>query len=142
MIKKYYKILHGSEKFNNNSMVKKNTKFFITEFISSAIENIYSELSIDNQWKIMLGHYQISNKEVIQKYIKSLTYENFLDTIYWKLISAIKKEQANNNCQLCNSDKKLTTHHRNYKIKGLEIDNMNELIVLCDKCHNKFHNKE
>ena len=92
---------------------------------------------------------QVDAIESIQKsmteeaiiFFKKMPYQMFLNTYYWKTISDYKKEQFGNKCQLCGSEKYLNTHHRDYSIRGEEFKNLNELTVLCNKCHSKFHDK-
>ena len=74
----------------------------------------------------------------VKEMIKKLEYKEFLRTPYWKAISEYKKYE-NKKCQLCSSTDNLHVHHTNYRILGEEIFKMDELTVLCDKCHNKFH---
>ena len=68
-------------------------------------------------------------------------YYDFLKTPYWKAIAAHTKYKAGYRCQICNSADHLVTHHRDYSIHGLEHAHIHELTVLCDDCHNKFHNQ-
>lgn len=74
--------------------------------------------------------------------IKEMDYYKFLQTPYWKAVSLQAKHKASYRCQLCNSGKKLQTHHRSYDVHGYEHLNMNELIVLCEECHQKHHDIE
>ncbi len=105
-------------------------------------------LNPDSNWTIPLekAFYRLSqvydqtDKDKIAKYIRSMDYDDFLETPYWKAISYHKKRQAGFRCQLCNSDGYLVTHHRDYKrAYGWEIENLSELIVLCDSCHETHH---
>lgn len=82
------------------------------------------------------------NWAVISNYIKDMDYEDFLSTPYWKAIAAHTKYKAGYRCQVCNSSAFLATHHRNYGIHGREHAHLNELIVLCKHCHQKFHGYE
>lgn len=66
--------------------------------------------------------------------------KQFLSTPYWTAIAAKKKIKAHYCCELCNSQKLLNVHHKTYEHHGYELDNMNDLIVLCSDCHKKFHN--
>ena len=79
--------------------------------------------------------------ETVSDYIKDMDYRHFLKTPYWKAIAAHTKYRAGYRCQLCNSAYNLVTHHRSYKIHGREHAHMHELIVLCNNCHSKFHDK-
>lgn len=78
-------------------------------------------------------------RDVIKYYSNSLDYKDYLKTPYWKLVSSLSKRKANYKCQLCGSDYNLNVHHRSYKNRGIEIYNMEDLIVLCFDCHQKFH---
>lgn len=71
-----------------------------------------------------------------------MNYRDFLSTPYWKAIAAHTRYKAGYRCQLCNSGANLTTHHRNYRIHGREHAHVNELIVLCKHCHEKFHGRQ
>jgi HNH endonuclease len=46
-------------------------------------------------------------------------------------------EAAGFTCQLCDSKDKLQVHHRRYDNIGHE--SLSDLIVLCDRCHSRFH---
>lgn len=87
----------------------------------------------------------LKNKKVLQDYVKKIfknDYKKFLTSMYWQIISEEKKRRADYSCQLCGNKNNLNTHHSTYDIFGLEIYYMDKLIVLCNKCHSKFHNKE
>jgi hypothetical protein len=71
---------------------------------------------------------------------QKLDYPLYLQSIWWKTISLEAKERAGHRCQLCNKKGVLHTHHRTYENIGNE--NPEDLIVLCAKCHAKFHNKD
>ena len=96
------------------------------------------EISISKKYKGALMYLDYDTNK-IENYIKSMNYYEFLKTPYWKTVSLKKKQEANFRCQLCNSNGSLATHHRTYKIRGRELQHLNELIVLCSKCHEKFH---
>ena len=78
-------------------------------------------------------------RETIKKYANSLNYKDYLKTPYWKLVSTLVKRKANYKCQLCGSEYDLNVHHRSYKHRGEEIFYLEDLIVLCFNCHQKFH---
>lgn len=111
---------------------------------------IYSYLDINKSWipsvKIKKRFYEIysnsfnTNLEEIKNHICEMSYTDFLQTPYWKAIADYTKLKSEFKCQLCNSTKKLVTHHRTYEHHGLEHLNLSDLIVLCDNCHKKFHN--
>lgn len=80
--------------------------------------------------------------ETIAYYIKKLDYYDFLKTPYWKAISIIKFKESNFKCQLCNGNLNLATHHKTYEHHGYEHLYIEDLIVLCKNCHEKFHDIE
>lgn len=96
-----------------------------------------TEESIDEQY-IKLKQYMNNDIETI---FKNMPYQLFLISPYWKIIRNYKKLITGNKCQLCSNTKYLHVHHNNYKNKGLEYKNLDDLIVLCNVCHAKFHNK-
>jgi len=69
----------------------------------------------------------------------NMPYKEYLKTDHWQRVSILAKENADNKCQLCNGEGVLHTHHRTYENLGHE--KYNDLIVLCQKCHEKFHNR-
>jgi 5-methylcytosine-specific restriction endonuclease McrA len=67
-------------------------------------------------------------------------YDLYLKTERWKTLRKSALEAALQRCQVCNSDKSLQVHHRQYpKVFGQE--NLSFLIVLCRRCHALFHGK-
>lgn len=82
-------------------------------------------------------------KEIdIQKAILAMPYTDFLKTPYWEGIRCYKLRRAKYSCELCSAKAKLNVHHRTYKNHGLEHRRSiadSDLIVLCEKCHKKFH---
>lgn len=69
--------------------------------------------------------------------LRVMPYALYLRTEHWRETSRQAKQRAAGRCQLCNREGRLETHHRTYANRGAEeaID----LLVLCDKCHEKFH---
>jgi len=77
----------------------------------------------------------------IEDHIKSMDYQDFLKTLYWKSVAQLVKTEANGECCLCSSKNKLHVHHKKYDLLGREFISTANLIVLCQNCHKKFHNK-
>jgi hypothetical protein len=67
-----------------------------------------------------------------------MDYDAYLLTEHWKIVSDEAKRLADYRCRLCNAGGELHTHHRTYANLGHEPQG--DLIVLCKKCHKKFHN--
>lgn len=79
------------------------------------------------------------DKSKLKKFVDKMSYKDYLSTSYWKFVSYLVKKKAKNKCQLCNSNISLNVHHRTYEHKGYEINYLEDLTVLCEKCHQKFH---
>jgi len=79
--------------------------------------------------------------EAVKNCIQLMNYQDFLKTPYWKAIAAQTKYKAGFCCQLCNGKEGLATHHRTYENHGAEHAHLEDLIVLCENCHSKFHDK-
>ena len=79
--------------------------------------------------------------EIWYNELRDMEYSEFLKTDYRKELSRHAKELSWWRCQICNSDKKLETHHRCYDNRGVEWKELADLIVLCEKCHRKYHDK-
>ena len=83
---------------------------------------------------------------IVADEINKLSYPEFLETLYWKAISAYKRYETDYKCELCKTgNKKLDVHHKNYKRHGYEHCEgvyHNDLIVLCENCHKKSHQEK
>lgn len=72
-------------------------------------------------------------------------YQQFLESDYWKEVTLFVKERDHNMCQICGSLTNLEVHHISYKVNkvsivGKEKQNLNWLILLCQKHHKIVHN--
>ena len=115
-----------------------NTNRIISQYINtSALPNDDPA----NIWRDIGGSCFDGNK--VATAIKALSYKTFLQTPYWKAVSYEAKRKAGFKCKICNSTKMLSTHHRTYDVHGYEhtYRGMGELVVLCQDCHAKFHDK-
>ncbi len=116
--------------------VFENTIYYLENYLNP---DINWDRNVTPKQRINQIRYADVNWKTVYVHIKAMDYYEFLKTPYWKAISAHAKYKAGYRCQLCNNSYYLVTHHRNYAIHGREHDYMNELIVLCRICHNKFH---
>jgi hypothetical protein len=71
--------------------------------------------------------------------LRNMAYNKFLKTAYWFGVSAMARSDAAMRCQVCYSDDRINVHHRTYEHHGREHLFMNDLTVLCKKCHGLFH---
>lgn len=68
-----------------------------------------------------------------------MEYSEYLKTNHWKKTRERQLRFAERRCQLCNSNFKLHVHHRSYENLGHE--KRSDLVVLCESCHTRFHDK-
>lgn len=64
-------------------------------------------------------------------------YRDYLQGDHWKTVKRMATEHYGGVCCLCGSKKQLNVHHRTYERRGHE--RLADVILLCDKCHTKFH---
>lgn len=65
-------------------------------------------------------------------------YEEYIKSPGWKELADHLKKEAGNRCQVCNNGGRLNVHHRSYNRLGKDGE-IDDLIVLCESCHRKFH---
>lgn len=68
-----------------------------------------------------------------------MNYRAYLRTSHWKTVRRDAKRRAGGKCQLCSSRFRLEVHHNNYECLWHETEQ--DVIVLCRRCHAKFHGK-
>lgn len=71
--------------------------------------------------------------------LHTMPYAEYLQTPEWEETRQRMLKRARYQCSLCNKKAKLHVHHRTYERRGYEDDK--DLIVLCENCHAKFHDK-
>jgi len=67
----------------------------------------------------------------------NVNYQEYLKSEAWQDKREAMLSHWNNQCALCSSPNNLHVHHRTYKRLGHE--NETDLIVLCDRCHERHH---
>jgi 5-methylcytosine-specific restriction endonuclease McrA len=72
---------------------------------------------------------------------RAMPYSDYLATDHWLSIRAAAMYRAGGRCQLCGNghQQRLQIHHNTYENLGQERPE--DLIVLCQSCHEKYHNK-
>lgn len=67
-----------------------------------------------------------------------MTYPEYLETSHWEQVAKAARERGNHQCALCSWHRgPFHVHHRNYDRLFHERDT--DVIVLCERCHQKFH---
>ena len=85
-------------------------------------------------WKSM----DIERQERI-KFLRSIPYQEYLDSPEWKQTRSSALRRANFRCQMCGDKRPLQVHHNTYENRGCEQPS--DVISICGDCHGKFHNK-
>lgn len=67
-------------------------------------------------------------------------YEQYLKTEHWRLKKKEYSSVYKKECAICGDKKKLHLHHKTYENVGKE--NLEDLVLLCEKCHYEIHNDE
>lgn len=66
-----------------------------------------------------------------------LDYYQYIHSKEWGVKADAAKRRAGGRCQVCNSPKRLTAHHRTYANLGNEKPE--DITVLCKECHTIFY---
>lgn len=117
-----------------------NAKANAEEFVKVYLEPGYDfQNKRDDMFYMLRNKLFFSNAEEIAEAINDMTYQDFLDTPYWKTIARHVRKRAKYKCQLCSSSE-LHVHHKTYENHGYELQRCEtDLICLCADCHEKFH---
>jgi len=107
------------------------------DFILNSKEMWDKTIGISDRFKI-LNMITKEYKEEISERIRLMSYNDFLNTPYWKAISVYKKIKARR-CEICGSKFELHTHHKTYENHGYEILHLEDLQVICGRCHFALH---
>lgn len=69
-------------------------------------------------------------------------YREYLKSNEWKEIKSLVLKRDGNKCIKCGSSNSLQIHHTTYVNIFNEVENLDDLITLCSKCHMEEHNIE
>jgi len=78
-------------------------------------------------------HKQDTEKE------KRIDYPTYLCTDHWQFLRRFVLKRDGYKCKICNSSKSLNIHHRSYEHLWNEQKYPEDLIALCQTCHELFH---
>jgi hypothetical protein len=72
--------------------------------------------------------------------LRAMPYEEFLNSSYWQIVRDLMLDTAGYRCQNDSaSDQPLHVHHLTYDHRGSEWRHLEDLVVLCAKCHGRCH---
>lgn len=77
--------------------------------------------------------------EDIMFFYSKVDYNEYMKSEGWANKRKEALDRAHNRCQLCALEYNLRVHHNSYSNLGDEREE--DLIVLCDECHKKYHGK-
>lgn len=80
-----------------------------------------------------------AEKQRLLDWLRTMPYSEYLKTDHWSEVRKRALKRAGFRCQLCNAQGTLHVHHRTYVNRGQEENS--DLIVLCNTCHQEFHEK-
>lgn len=73
--------------------------------------------------------------------LEKLTYPQFLRSDYWQKVRKLVLERDGYKCKRCGSTENLRVHHKTYKHHNSELKHLEDLVTVCDFCHNVIHGK-
>lgn len=137
-----------AEKENRENYYKENSRIKIDNYIENYLDsNKKFKEGVSAYEKITCVMPQFCDfdfDEKIRNVVLGMDYSDFLHTPYWDGIRSYKLKKSKYRCQLCGKNGFLNVHHKTYEHHGLEHNRSisdNDLIVLCQNCHEKFHDK-
>jgi len=69
-------------------------------------------------------------------------YGAYLKTKKWAKIRLLVLKRDNNKCRICEGKGLLHIHHLTYEHLFNETAHLNDLVTLCEKCHNDIHGRK
>ena len=115
----------------------KNREDFLTEQLFNPT-CVWGNITKQKRIEIVNSYTEKEIKEILDNKKFYIDYDSFLLTPYWKVIKHILK-QKHKSCQKCGSKYKLHVHHLTYNHHFYEHLFLDDLIVLCEKCHQNEH---
>jgi len=75
----------------------------------------------------------------ISEQLRRMPYTQFLETRYWSLVKALLLRARRDRCEDCGSRGPLDVHHVTYAHQGSEVWHMDDLKLVCRRCHLWWH---
>lgn len=95
--------------------------------------------------KVRYYYYQLRhnfdeiNKDELANRLNTLSYDDYLNTFYWHVIRVRANQFDKYICTVCGNQGSYNVHHKTYEHKGREYDYMQDLTLVCVKCHKEIH---
>jgi len=94
-------------------------------------------MSVEENFNQLFERYDEDDEDSLSR----MPLYKFVKTTYWDIIRKYLIYKNDSTCQLCNFVGFVYVHHISYKNRGREHLNLDDLIVICQKCHSEIHNK-
>lgn len=120
------------KKYTSRTQYQSDTKSSYARKCKSCEEK--EKLENQRQWQ---ARQQEMQGRIIE--LRDSPYAEYLQTDHWQETRKRALKRARFKCQLCSRNGTLHVHHRTYENLGDESNA--DLIVLCESCHGKFHDK-
>jgi hypothetical protein len=91
----------------------------------------------EDKLRQMKNGYSLGDEEYTIEELLAMDYGDYLKTQHWYSVRNKVFKRAKYQCELCGSKDTLNAHHKTYANLGKE--KLSDIIVLCKKCHQKFH---
>lgn len=101
--------------------------------------NLFHYKGADNIWMVRNLQTPLSWRKTATD---SRSYSEFLQSDYWLSVKKSILERDQHNCQKCGNKTNLHVHHLTYVNHGSEHENLNDLITICESCHDKEHKRK
>lgn len=83
---------------------------------------------------------EITVRTLLKPILCQMPYAEFLKTRYWDELRFFVLRKRGPQCEECRGIfEKLELHHITYEHRGLEIEHLEDVQLLCDSCHEAKH---
>lgn len=73
---------------------------------------------------------------------RKANYIRSLNTEYWREVKRRVHLRDHFACVDCGTKLRLEVHHTTYVHRGKELEHLEDLVTVCEKCHKKRHKKK
>ena len=103
-------------------------------------EMTYGTIASLDAFNYVYEQFRPHEQECIVTYLRELPYKTFLKTRYWYAVRLKIQANAGGRCALCGSSAtRKEIHRETYEHRGSEHLHLQDLQLLCDRCHGLIH---
>ena len=117
----------------NKIIEQKHFKLFVQNYLKPESHLFVKPGPIDN----IVHHFAKKIKEYVHEHFAKDKKTYYKTPLWYYIADKIKTRDLL--CQMCNSEKNLNAHHIHYENFGAELTNLNDLITVCNNCHQQHH---